>query len=169
MSKSNYIKLFKKITALSLLVFVIISVGFAVYDIVSGSNPGLYPHGEAKADIPRFDSPMLVATYFYGNVRCKACRTIERYSEEAVSKFYDDQIKSGSFKWRIINMDEPQNEHFIINYNLPTKSLVISVWQNGKEVEWKVLDDVWGLYNNKTEFFNYLREEIDLLAGKYGL
>ncbi len=103
----------------------------------------------------------VIAYYFHGNLRCASCRKIEAYSREAIETGFADKLKSGLLDWRPINTDESENEHFVEDYQLYTKSLVIVDMKDGKQVAWKNLDKIWQLLNNKDYFIEYVQFEIN--------
>ncbi len=105
-------------------------------------------------------SPKYIATYFLTNVRCPSCKAIERLSSETVRTEFSDQIESRQLEWRTVNIDEQGNYHFVKDYALYTKSVIISEEIDGKEVRWKNLPKVWELLGNEVKFRNYLKEEI---------
>jgi len=101
-----------------------------------------------------------VAYYFHGNFRCDNCRKIEEYSREAVDLYFSEQLKTGELKFEVINTDEPANEHFVEDYQLYTRSLVITEFKDGKQVKWKNLAKFWDYLNNKEKFHEYVKSEI---------
>ena len=105
-------------------------------------------------------SHKFVATYFLTNVRCPSCLTIERLSSETVRTEFSDLLESRQLEWRTVNIDEEGNYHFVKDYGLYTKSVIISEEINGKEVRWKNLPKVWELLGNEGKFRKYLKEEI---------
>ena len=52
------------------------------------------------------------------------------------------------------------NEHFINDYQLYTKSLVISKIEDSKETQHKNLEKIWEYARDKTKFFDYVTNEI---------
>ncbi len=100
------------------------------------------------------------AYYFHGNFRCSNCYKIEQYSKEAIDKYFAKELASGELVYEVINTDEKDNEHFIKDYKLYTKSLVISKVKGRKEVEYKNLEKVWNYLDNKEAFYNYVKEEV---------
>lgn len=103
----------------------------------------------------------VVVYYFHGNVRCRSCMTIERFTREAVFDFYESDVENGILEWHAINIDEPANEHYSDDYELFTRSVIVSQLQAGEEVRWKNLDRVWNLLSDEGEFKSYIRDEID--------
>jgi hypothetical protein len=101
----------------------------------------------------------VIAYYFHGTFRCNTCRTIEQYSKEAIEKYFANELKSGKLEFRPVNIEEPANQHFIQDYQLVTRSLVLSLVSDGKETKWKNLPDVWKLVHDQDKFFQYLKDE----------
>lgn len=102
----------------------------------------------------------LVVTYFHTSFRCPTCHKIEQYSNNAVHSNFEDELKTGKLVWRVINVDEPENKHFLKDYQLYSKHLIISEIKDGKEVRWKDLKDVWTHVRNEEKFENYVKTEI---------
>jgi len=69
-------------------------------------------------------------------------------------------LKSGRLVWNALNIEEAQNRHFVKDYSLYTKSLIISERNGEKEIRWKNLDKVWQLLRNQEKFFSYVEGEI---------
>ncbi|MEW5924550.1 MAG: nitrophenyl compound nitroreductase subunit ArsF family protein [Candidatus Zixiibacteriota bacterium] len=105
-------------------------------------------------------SDKIIAYYFHGDRRCATCKKLEAYSTEAVQTGFDGQLKSGAIEWHVVNIDEEPNKHFIDDYKLYTKSVIVSHVVDGKETEWKNLEKIWELVGNKDEFMKYVQTEI---------
>lgn len=115
------------------------------------------------ADTVRTPAPSqhrVIAYYFHGNVRCVSCRKIEAYTKEAIDSTFAQALKSGQLEWQVINVDSSQNEHFLQDYKLFTKSVVLSDLHDGKQARWKNLDKVWELLGNQSKFHAYIQEEV---------
>ena len=101
-----------------------------------------------------------IAYYFHGNFRCDNCKKIEQYSREAIEKYFAEELKTKKLTFTIINTDLPGNEHYIEDYQLYTRSLVIAEFVDGKQVRWKNLAKVWDYLNDKDAFYEYVKSEI---------
>jgi len=101
-----------------------------------------------------------VAYYFHGNFRCDNCRKIEQYSRESVELYFSEQLKTGELTFKVINTDEPENKHFVEDYQLYTRSLIIAEFKDGKQVKWKNLAKVWDYLNDEEKFYEYVKSEI---------
>lgn len=105
-------------------------------------------------------SGQIVAYYFHGSFRCPTCYRIGQYAKEAIETNFKEELASGKIVFKTINVEERKNEHFVNDYQLYTKSLVISLVKNSKEVKYKNLTKVWEYISNKQAFFDYVKTEV---------
>lgn len=102
----------------------------------------------------------IIAYYFHGTRRCVTCKKIEAYSKEAVETSFAKELEDGLLEFSSVNFDEEENKHFIDDYKLYTKSLVVCDYNKGKQIKWKNLEKVWEHVNNKDDFLKYVQNEI---------
>lgn len=102
----------------------------------------------------------VIAYYFHGDVRCVTCKTIEAYTQEAIEQNFADTLADVRLQWRAVNVDQPQNRHFIKDYQLYTKSVVLVEMQGGRQVRWENLEKVWQLVRDKDAFMKYVCAEV---------
>lgn len=102
----------------------------------------------------------VIAYYFHGNFRCITCRTMEQYSKEAIEANFKDALSSGKLEFKAVNTDERGNEHYVSDYQLYTKSLVLSLLKDGKEIKSKNLTRIWDHVRDKQKFYGYVTEEV---------
>lgn len=93
--------------------------------------------------------------YFHGNVRCYTCNNMERFTVSAIKSNFSKELEKGFIEINVVNVDSPENEHFVKKYKLYTRSVVL-VKDNG---EWKNLDKIWSLAGKENEFTNYIVQE----------
>ena len=105
----------------------------------------------------------LIVYYFHGNFRCRSCTMIENLTRQAVNTGFPDQLKHKRVVLKVINIEEPGNEHFVQDYKLYTKSVILSDRLNGKEQRWKNLDKVWTLLGDEQKFIDYIQTEVKAL------
>jgi len=101
----------------------------------------------------------VVVYYFHGNVRCATCRTIEAYAHDAIHAGFAGELDDGALTWRVVNVDEPENKHFVQDFQLVTRSVVLVEYRDGKVIRSKNLDKVWQLVRNQTDFVAYVQNE----------
>jgi hypothetical protein len=102
----------------------------------------------------------VIATYFHGNVRCVSCRKIEAWTAETIRTGFRKDIQAGRLEWRVVNVDVKGNEHYAKEYQLYTKSVILSDVKGGKETRWKNLGLVWSYMGDEARFKSYVRDEV---------
>ncbi len=98
--------------------------------------------------------------YFRTNTRCVSCRTIEAFTYGAVKGAFAQEMKGGKLAWQVINVQEAGNEHYIKDFRLATKSVVVVDVVDGRRVRWKNLNRIWELLNDQPMFARYVEEEV---------
>jgi len=124
------------------------------------------PSGARGRNQVGVQSRTVVAYYFHGNFRCPTCRKIEALSREAVESGFPEDLKAGRLEWQVINPEEPGNEHFVQDYQLFSKALVLVAKEGSKQTQWKNLQYIWTLVNNKEAFIKYVQTEIRSYLGR---
>ena len=64
--------------------------------------------------------------YFHGNYRCPSCTTIEELTNFSIINGFKKELESGQLVFQAINVETPENQHFVKDYHLYTKSLIVS-------------------------------------------
>ncbi|MDD3344876.1 MAG: nitrophenyl compound nitroreductase subunit ArsF family protein [Candidatus Omnitrophica bacterium] len=103
----------------------------------------------------------VIVYYFHGLFRCSTCMNMERYSREAVETNFKDALASEKLEFKAVNVEDQGNEHFVSDYKLYTKSLILSLVKDGKEVKSKNLDKIWEFAGNKQKFIDYVTGVLD--------
>jgi hypothetical protein len=148
----------KRMVTAVLLAFVGVSV---VYALAGGGCTT--PQGAAAPAVVEDPAPAgrtVIAYYFHGDVRCDTCRKLEAYSRATIEARFADELAAGALQWRLVNVDEAENEHFIDDYGLYTRSLVLSEVVDGREARWKNLDRIWELVGDRLAYDDYVRTEV---------
>lgn len=102
----------------------------------------------------------VVAYYFHGTMRCPTCHKLEQYAKEVIESNFKDALGSGKLEFKAVNVEGKGNEHYANDYKLYTKSLILSLVKDGKEIKWKNLDKIWEYVVNKQKYFDYVKSEI---------
>ena len=102
----------------------------------------------------------VIAYYFHGDFRCVTCNNMENYSKEAIQANFQEDLDSGKIEFKTINVEKSPNEHFAKDYNLYTKSLILSLVKDGKEIKSKNLDKIWEYSRDKQKFITYVSSEL---------
>lgn len=100
---------------------------------------------------------IIYASYFHGDRRCPTCMKLEAYSGEAVQSGFEKEVKDSLFVFRTVNWDREENAHYLDEYKLFTKALILSRVRDGKEIAWVNLDSIWQLVGDKDRFIKYVQ------------
>ena len=101
-----------------------------------------------------------VVYYFHGNMRCRTCNKIEAYTKEAINLGFAGELANGLLEIRLGNTDKSENEHFIKDFQLTNRSVVLVQNRGNKLEKWENLDRIWLLVRKKEVFQSYINEEI---------
>ena len=122
--------------------------------------PGVSKPEAPKDTSTKVENKQLVVYYFMTSYRCHSCHYIEETTRKALDESFDKEFKSGRMLFKMINIEEPANDHYVKEYKLYTKSVVLSSTVGGKETAWKNLDKVWQLIGKDDSFKNYIVSEV---------
>lgn len=136
----------------------------------SGDRPSIparvLPNSQATAQNPAAPAAeKYVVYYFHITLRCITCTKIEEYSREAVEQGFPRQLREGTLTWRPVNVQLPENRHFIQDYQLFTKSVVVARFVNGERTQHKNLQKIWELVGDKAAFQKYVQDEVRTFLG----
>ncbi len=138
----------KKIVTGLLLVFIAVSVIFALVKETGKSD--------SEEVVLAADSAVIVY-YFHGNMRCVSCNTIERLLLISLQNEFPLELEEGALSIRIVNIEERENEHFVTDFELATRTVVV---ENTEAGEWRKLDRVWELTSDSSGFYEYVTSEV---------
>lgn len=109
----------------------------------------------------------VVVYYFHTTQRCATCRRIEQWSDLALRTAFGKELADSSLVFLPVNTDEPGNEHFVKDYELYTKSLIVVDLKGDVRGGWENLQKVWEYNGDQDKFFAYVQGGVrDHLAGK---
>jgi hypothetical protein len=151
----------KKILSGLLLVFVLITIGFAFGKEVtirkfqnreSGvtSAPGETPGPTSTAD----SKDHVIVYYFHGAVRCKTCNGIEASAHEVVNAQFAEDQRDGRVVWHTENFQE--REDLAKRYEITFSTVVVVEMRAGKETGFERLDMVWELTDDVEALQKYI-------------
>ena len=156
----------KKIATIALLSFTILAIGVILMKGRAPEPPTDANGTESESMLMQPDANIDVVYYFMTTQRCPSCEKIEAYTSEAVRNTFAGMIADKKMMWKMVNVDEPENAHFVRDYGLFTKSVVVVRYREGRQYDWKNLDQVWMLLNDKAAFQDYVVREITAFVGE---
>lgn len=158
----------KSVVKWVLLAFVVVCVGVLAFRSFRGSEPVASPVASPTV-APSAEGEMAVATaaeasskdrvvalYLYSRVRCASCVAIEKLSMKAIEGGFAADLSSGRLALLKANMDLPENERLITDFQLANRTLLLIEYRGGKPVRFEKLDQVWNLYQDEKAFLAYV-------------
>ena len=140
----------------------LIALSWILIFAVVGTGSSVEPQDDGAVDKNpvKEHRNQVVVTYFHTNYRCPTCTKLEKYSREAVEKNYGKELQDKTMVFLTLNVDEPENKHYVKDYSLYTKSLIVAHTRDGKVVSWKNLPDIWKLVRDRDRFEEYVLNEV---------
>lgn len=124
--------------------------------VVDNSSPNPSPSREDHISV----------YYFHTTYRCVTCTNMEKYTDEAIKTNFGQELAQGKLTFNSINVEEDKNKHFVDDYKLFSKHVILSRLEKGKEVRWKNLDQVWVLVRSPEKFKEYIANETREFLGE---
>ena len=121
---------------ISLLLLAVVGASLAVMVIRETSRPA----GTGAEETVQMGTTVY---YFYGNHRCATCNRMEELTKKA--------IKDKGVSYKAVNLDEPANEHFVKDFQLDSRVVVIQ-----RDGTYKKMDKVWDLVGDEEAFIAYI-------------
>jgi hypothetical protein len=169
----------KTIISAILLAFIAGSLAYLIFDEVRRDRTDMNstakagsersPAGGSGADEPPGapqPTDRVVAYYFHGTKRCHTCTTIEAYTKEALKLNFPDRLGNGTLEWRVINVEDPEHDHFVQDFELTIRSVVLVDETDEERHRWKNLNRVWELVSNEEAFASYITDETRSFFGE---
>jgi len=120
----------------------------------------------AKSEGPVAEQPpKVIVYYFHSSRRCITCRKFERLAQQVIKTAFTEELRNERLDWQAINVDKPENKHFVEDYQLYTKSIIIAELRNDRQIRWKNLDRIWELVRDEEAFISYVQQEISDYLG----
>ena len=119
----------------------------------------------ASEELPVVTGDQVVMTYFISGTRCESCKKIEVLTKETAEKDFADALASGKLVFRVIDTGEPGYEHFVKDYQITSKTVILSHRKDGRETEWADMAKVWDLLDDAPGFHTYLGTQVRAYLG----
>ncbi len=133
--------------------FVAASAGYLVFRQVR-------PRGSASAGSAPAAGARTVVYYFYTNVRCASCRRIEAWTQAVLQTRFASELADGSLAWRPVNVEQAGNEHFVEDFHLRAKTVIVCRVVNGETGQWADLIDVWSYLSDQPRFSSLVEDHV---------
>lgn len=114
----------------------------------------------AEEDLAVISGDQVVMTYFISGTRCVSCMKIEAFTKETAEQDFADELANKKLVFRVIDTGEAGYQHYTDDYQLTSKTVILSHRRDGKEIEWVDMAKVWDLLDDTPGFHAYLGIQI---------
>jgi hypothetical protein len=130
-----------------------------------GCNRGSAKTNEAEApsasSVATGTAPdSVVVYYFHGARRCPTCRGIQETIEKTIRERFGTETASAALSFQDVNIDEPDNKHFVKEFNLSFSSMVVSARKGKETFKWENCDKVWEHARDPSALTEYTDRQI---------
>ena len=136
-----------------LLIFVLVSIGFAFGKHSAARPPAALPSGHVVETVNVY--------YMHATFRCVTCNTIEKMTRQLLESKYKKQMQDGCMMFS--QVDFQKNEPMARQFDVISSCVVVATARNGKITGFERLDKVWELLDKPDEFDAYISSAIDKL------
>ena len=144
------------------IVIVFLALGSMAYVLFGGRE--LRPTA-GEATVSHAGGPGLVVYYFDMGKDCSTCLNLEAYTRETLEKYFAAELSSGAIRWEVVDVDLPENEHYVAEFGLYTKSVVLAVRSQDEIVWHDNLSRIWELVYDKGPYMEYIRAQVSQALG----
>lgn len=143
---------FRNWIGLALVAFALAAIGLTV--VKEWGENGNTAMSQPTVEAAVAKGPVTVY-YFHGTRRCMTCNSIEALTRSTVETVFADAVKSGGVIIRSVNLDAAENEHFITDFELTSRIVVVS-----KGDRFERLHRVWELVHDEPKFREYVTDGV---------
>ena len=105
-----------------------------------------------------------IVYYFHRTARCPTCLSMEAWTGQTVEALASGKVPQ-KLALRAVNLDLPENQHFVEDFQITFSTVVIAEVQNGNPLRWKNLENVWNFSHDEETYKEYLESEIGPFFG----
>ena len=105
------------------------------------------------------ETDRVVAYYFHRTIRCETCLRIEKQAHEVITNRFGAEVAMERLVFKPVNYEQPENAHFLEDYQLGGPSLVLVRQKGGKDAERQVLGQTWDFAHIPPKLDLYIEEE----------
>jgi hypothetical protein len=154
----------KPILTVALLV---LALGGAGYVLLGGEGPReAAPTGSAASAALPADG--VVVYYFHGNKRCATCNKMEALAEATLHERFAARLRDGSVVFRAVNVETDATRHFVSDFELASKAVVMVERRDGEDLTWRRLDAIWEKIADDQAYRDYIAENLAACLAELG-
>jgi hypothetical protein len=116
--------------------------------------------GQTRTPAPEEAAAKVVVYVFHRTVRCPTCLKVEEYTQEVLQTSFADRVADGSIECRVVDYEQPKNEHFREDFDLLGASVVVVRMRDGKTEKWDNLMEAVRMLRDKAIFMTMVDKSV---------
>jgi len=112
---------------------------------------------EVKASDDQVIKPDIEVYYFHFSRRCNTCVSVEKNTQLSLEKLYPEQLKSGTYIFQAVNLDETESEALAKRLGVSAQTLLIV--HGDKKTD--ITGDGFMYYNNEEKLQSIIKKSIE--------
>jgi hypothetical protein len=102
----------------------------------------------------------VIVYYFHRKFRCQSCEVLESTLQNTMQITYADHFGAGKLAMCIVNVDDPENRHYLEKFEIFSNSVVIVEKNNGVVLRFKNLESIWDISQDRDAITHLLQTEV---------
>ncbi len=155
--------------ALATGLFLVLAAAGVVYVLMGGGDDA--PEGvvPAQVDAEALPADGVVVYYFHGNKRCMTCNKMEALAAEVIYDEFGEHLRGGTVVFRSVNIETDATRHFVTDFAMTNRCVVMSLRRDGQQVDYHRLDGVWEKISDDAAYTAYIAENLTASLAQLGL
>ena len=104
---------------------------------------------------------MFLLYYFNRKFRCQSCEVLESTLQNTLQITYADHFGAGRLAMCVINVDDPENRHYLEQFEIFSNSIVIVEKKSGNILRYKNIEAIWDVSEDREAITRVLKSEVD--------
>ena len=102
----------------------------------------------------------VIVYYFHRKFRCQSCETLETALQSTLEVTYSDHFGTGRLAMCVINVDDPENRHYLEQFKILSNSIVLVQKREGTVARYKNLESIWEVSEDREAITEILQAEV---------
>jgi len=139
----------------SKILFLTAIIAFLISGIQTGPSLGI-----AKLQAAPLPADRVIIYQFHRRFRCDSCYKLEVAINEALQTHFPEEVKEGKVIFKVVDLDAEGSDPYEKKYDFFYNTVIVVDIENGEELRFKNLEEVWGLVEQKDVTIEFIRSHI---------
>jgi hypothetical protein len=128
--------------------------------LVPAPGPALADSILPDGCLGNLNDKQVIVYYFHRKFRCQSCEVLESSLLNTMQVTYADHFGAGKLAMCIINVDDPENRHYLEKFEIFSNSIVIVEKKSGAVSRYKNLESLWDISQDQNAITLLLQTEV---------